>query len=99
MARIKIRDGGDKDVVLDYLAPIVGTQQIDGTTVTGYGITTVTCASIAAGDIVLAQVLSNASLASFIMDVVITAGTGFTVKTQNATTGTLCYAVHHPNVS
>jgi hypothetical protein len=99
MARIKIRDGGDKDVVLDYLAPIVGVQAITGATVTGYGITTVALSTIADGDIVLAQILSNSSLAAFIMDVVITAGTGFTVKTQNETTGTLVYSVFHPNTA
>jgi hypothetical protein len=97
MARIKVRDGGDKDVVLDYLMPIVGTQALTSSTVTGYCITTVTLATIKAGDIVLAQAVSNASVSSFIMDIVITEGTGFTVKMQNGTSGTLVYAVFHQN--
>ena len=97
MARIKIRDGGDKDIVLDYLAPIVGTQALTTSTVTGYCITTVALTTIKEGDIVMAQVQSNASVGSFIMDIVVTAATGFTVKMQNGTSGTLVYSVWHPN--
>jgi hypothetical protein len=92
MARIKIRDGGDKDRVLDYIAPIVSVQAVYASTVTS-----VVLATIAATDIVLCQLLSNSSVAAFISQVVITAGTGFAVTTQGASDATLVYAVFHPN--
>lgn len=97
MARIKIKDGGDKDTVLDYCLPIVGTQDVGTTTVTGSIAITVSVPTILAGDIVNCQILSNSSANSFITDVAITAGTGFVVKTQNGTAGTLAYVVFHPN--
>jgi hypothetical protein len=98
MARIKIKDGGDQDKVLDYLAPIVGRQDITTATVTGYCITTVAVPTITATDVVTTQLISIGSIGQFVMDVVITAATGFTVKTQNGSSGTLGYAVFHLNV-
>lgn len=92
MARIKIMDGGDRAKVIDYLAPITGMQDMAS------GTATVTLATIAAGDLVLTQLLSASSLGMFINNVVITAGTGF-VATSQATggSGTVAYAVFHAN--
>jgi hypothetical protein len=97
MARIKVKDGGDRDVVLDYLAPIVGVQAITGSTATGIGTVTVSCPTIAAGDIVLTQMLSESSTGAILSNTMITAGTGFVVTIQGPTAGTLVYAVFHPN--
>ena len=93
MARIKIMDGGDRARVLDYLSPITGVQAFTS------GTATVTLATIAAGDIVLAQLLSSSTtgLGTRDLNTVITAGTGFVVTTQVAGNGTLVYAVFHPN--
>jgi hypothetical protein len=98
MARIKIKDGGDRDKVLEYLAPITGRQDITAATVATLGTITVSVPTIAAGDIVLAQIISNASVNSYILNTVITANTGFVVTTQDGVVGgTLVYAVYHPN--
>lgn len=97
MARIKIKDGGDQDRVLDYLAPIVGVQAITGTTAVGIGTCTVSVPTIAAGDVVLFQMFSQSSVGARLDDAIITAGTGFVVTIQGPTAGTLCYAVYHPN--
>ena len=97
MARIKLKDGGDRDTVLDYIFPIVGRQDIADSTVTGYVIVNVSVPTIAAGDIVTCQALSSGSLNSYILDTVITAGTGFAVKMQDGSSGTLAYMVFHPN--
>lgn len=97
MARIKIKDGGDRDKVLDYIFPIVGIQDIADSTVAGYVIVNVSVPTIAEGDIVTCQALSSASVNSFITDVVVTAGTGFAVKMQDGSSGTLAYVVYHQN--
>ena len=92
MARIKTRDGGDLGIVQDYLAPIVGTAQ---TSTASSAVVAV--ATIAAGDIVLTQLVSSSSVGAYITYTVITAGTGFTTYFQGATSATLAYAVFHPN--
>jgi hypothetical protein len=98
MARIKVMDGGDRAKVIDYLAPITGRQDITSATVTGNSVVTVSVPTIAANDVVMCQVISNASANSYILNTVITANSGFTVTTQNGSVGgTLCYAVFHPN--
>ena len=99
MARIKLKDGGDRDKVLDYIFPIVGRQDIADSTVAGYVIVNVSVPTIATGDIVTCQALSSASVDSYITDVVINASTGFSVKMQDGSSGTLAYVVYHPNES
>ena len=92
MARIKIQDGGDRDVVLAYLAPITGSQQISASTNCTVALTT-----IGANDIVMTQTVSSSSLAATLVNTVITAGTGFACTFQAALSATLQYAVFHPN--
>jgi len=91
MARIKIRDGGDKDVVLDYLAPITGRQACTGATCA------VVLATIVATDVVLTQAEAVVT-ASYIYSIAITAGTGFVVSFNTSPgTATVNYAVFHLN--
>jgi hypothetical protein len=91
MARIKVRDGGDKDTVLDYLAPITGRQACTGATCA------IAIASIAATDVVVVQ-QQTAATASYIQDVTVTAGTGIVVNLNTSPgTSTIHYAVFHPN--
>lgn len=92
MARIKIMDGGDRAKVLDYLFPIVGRQAVTGATCA------VSVPTIAAGDVVLAQIENPGTATNYTLYSVITAGTGF-VTTFNADpkSGTLAYAVFHVN--
>ena len=93
MARIKIKDGGDYDRVMDYLAPIVSSTTMSGTATT----VNVTVANMLATDIVLAQTAA-CTTSAYIVSITAAAG-GFNLA-YNASPGvaTINYAVFHLNV-
>jgi len=93
MARIKLKDGGDRDKVLDYIFPITGKSNATAAT------TNIALATILAADIVLCQAEGSIT-ASYIQDIAITAGTGFNVKFNTTPGGsTINWAVFHANAA
>jgi hypothetical protein len=94
MARIKIKDGGDYDRVMDYLAPVVSSVATSGTSTT----VTATISSILETDIVFTQI-ESAATAAYIITIVPAAGTcTFTFNTAPGT-GVLNYAIFHVNAA
>lgn len=91
MARIKIKDGGDKYIVLDYALPITGRQACTGTTCA------VAISTIAATDVVLTQLEAATTVTAYILFNTITAGTGFVTTLTDPGSATIAYAVFHPN--
>ena len=91
MARINM-DGPDRDLLLKRLFPYTGvTQAFTGST------KAVLLASIEAGDIVTAQLLTSSTVAAHVTYNTITSGTGFISTVSEATVGTIGWTVHKPN--
>ena len=91
MARIKLKDGGDRDEVLDYIFPITGKSNATAAT------TNIAVATIIDGDVVLCQAEGTIT-ASYIQDITVSSLVGFNVKfNTNPGGSTVNWAVFHAN--
>jgi hypothetical protein len=98
MARIKVMDGGDRAKVIDYLAPIVGSQAVTtATAAAGVFLTAISIPTVVATDVATAQLLTSSTVDATICYVTVTAGTGIGVYLSKHTIGTIGYAVFHAN--
>jgi len=84
---------------LNYSWPYVGRQALTTSGTAGAGVfdNIVAYTDIKATDVVTCQLQSCATINCYIKWVTITAGTGFTVYTNESSPGSLCYVVHRNN--